>query len=429
MEMQRFQRQTTALAMTTTMQAALRILQMNNLDLTDYLAQQALENPCLDLRPPKVTRLTGAQGADWDEIATLAAAPRSLYAHVAAQIETAFPGAEDRRIALAFAEGLEPSGWLGVPLAFVAQSCGVDEAEALAVLEHLQQFEPAGLFARDLAECLSLQAADQGLLTWEMQTLLANLPLLAAGKLADLASLCDATPDDIRAALAVIRSFDPKPGARFAAAPAPIHPPDLRVFWQDGGWVVELNRSTLPRLRLTGDDLPAPDAATRAYLVQARSEARFLLRAMERRQSTLLRTAMLLVQHQVAFLSHGARHIKPLSMDEVAAELALHPSTISRATASRLIETPRGTLPLQAFFSRAVGPDTGDEAQSQDALIALVAEIVAGEDKSRPLSDAAIQALAKAAGATLARRTVTKYREQLGILSSYDRKRSAGLAP
>lgn len=152
------------------------------------------------------------------------------------------------------------------------------------------------------------------------------------------------------------------------------------------------------------------------------------MRAVERRQSTLLRAAACLIRHQAAFLDHGPRALKPLSMEEVALELELHPSTVSRATATRLIETPRGLIPLRTFFSRSVCSDGPSAPQSQDALMALVGEIIAAENRAKPLSDDAIVKEAKAAGAVLARRTVTKYREALGIPSSYDRKRAAAAA-
>ena len=428
MDMMHIQRQTTGLAMTQRMQASLRILQMTNADLCDYLAAEALGNPCLDVRLPESgsaglappARAGSVQaGADRDAFARIEAAPVSLEAHVLAQIDTGFFG-DDRRIALAFAEALEPSGWLGETVAEVAARCRVEEAEAGAVLEHLQRFDPPGLFARDLAECLTLQARDRDLLTWEMQTILGHLDLLAAGRFAELARLCDAEEADIRAALALIRSFQPKPGEGFASDRPPIQPPDLRVTRGPLGWKVELSRSQLPRLRVSAAGVADP--AAQVWLARAESAARWLQRAVERRQSTLLRTAGCLVAHQTAFLEQGARQLLPLSMEEVAAELSLHPSTISRATAARLIETPRGLIPLRAFFSRSVVAEGPAAPQSQDALIALVGEIVAAEDRRKPLSDDAIVKRAREAGAVLARRTVTKYREALGIPSSYERR-------
>ncbi|AXQ93398.1 RNA polymerase factor sigma-54 [Cereibacter azotoformans] len=434
MDMMQFQRQTTQLAMTQRMQESLRILQMSNADLGDYLAAQALENPCLEVRVPEGASVApplpsrGIQAAvDRDAFATVEGQPPSLLAHVEAQIDLAFFDPGDRRIALAFAEALEPSGWLGAPVAEVAAAAGVEEDEARVILERLQAFEPAGLFARSLAECLALQLADLGLLTWELRTMLDHLHLVAEGKLADLARRCDCEIEHVRENLALIRSLKPKPGEAFAQDRTPIQPPDVRVLRGEDGWEVELTRAQLPRITVA-EAGSTGDAATDAWLTRAQSQARWLMRAVERRQATLLRTAACLVRHQSAFLEQGPRALKPLSMEEVALELELHPSTISRATATRLIETPRGLVPLRSFFSRSVASDGPAAPQSQDALMALVGEIVAREDRSRPLSDDAIVKQAKLMGAVLARRTVTKYREALGIPSSYDRKRAGAAA-
>ncbi|MEX5729920.1 RNA polymerase sigma-54 factor [Rhodovulum iodosum] len=432
MEMIVAQRQTQGLAMTAKMQAALRILQMTNLDLSAHLAEQALENPCLevtmpDAAPPLPTGVAGgARAQDWDEIAALESGKPSLYAHVADQIALAFPDDGPRRVAMVFVEALEPTGWLGTPVEAVAASARVAVPVAEAVLTRLHQLEPAGLFARSLAECLKLQAEDKGLLTWELSVILDNLALIAEGRIDDLAEMCDGTPADVRAALAAIRGLDPKPGLAFAAAEAPILPPDLRVVRRADGWTVEVNRGSLPSLRIREGALTWADAEALAYMRRARSSARWLKRAIERRQATLLATAAVLVRHQAAFLDGGPRHLRPLTAEAVAEELELHPSTISRAVADRLIETPRGTLPLRVFFSRAVAPGNA-EGPSQDAAMALVGDIVAGEDRSKPLSDAAIVKKATAAGVPLARRTVAKYRDLLGIPSSYDRRQAAAL--
>ncbi|WP_243645047.1 RNA polymerase factor sigma-54 [Rhodovulum euryhalinum] len=422
------QRQTQGLAMTAKMQASLRILQMSHIDLTAHLAEQALENPCLEVTlpealPPLPKGLGGgARDPDWDPVAALEGEKPSLYAHVGRQIALAFPHPAAQRVALAFAEALEPTGWLGASVETVARAAGVPVPVAESVLARLQQFEPAGLFARNLAECLRLQAADKGLLTWELSVILDNLALLAEGRIDDLAELCDGTPADVRAALVAIRGLDPKPGLAFAAPDMAILPPDLRLARGKDGWQVELNRSVLPALRVTAGPGTAGDAAARAWVSSARSRARWLVRAVERRQATLLLTAEFLVRHQTAFLEAGPAALRPLSTEEAAAELGLHPSTVSRAVAHRMIETPRGTLPLKAFFSRAFTPGSGADGPSQDALIALVGRIVAAEDPVRPLSDADIVRRAEAEGARLARRTVAKYRDLLGIPSSYDRR-------
>ncbi|MBN2907736.1 MAG: RNA polymerase factor sigma-54, partial [Rhodobacteraceae bacterium] len=376
--------------------------------------------------PPLPRGVAGAAGAqDWDQVAALQSHAPSLYDHVTGQIALAFDKPGQLRVALAFAEALEPTGWLGSPVEAVAATCRVPVAMAQAVLTRLQQFEPAGIFARSLAECLKIQAEDQGLLTWELSVILDNLPMLAEGRIADLADLCDGTPDDVRAALAAIRGLDPKPGLAFAAPDPPILPPDLRVRRHGTGWEVELNKSTLPSLRLNAAPDDNGDAAARAYLARARSSARWLMRAVERRQTTLLGAAVCLVRRQGGYLDHGPRELRPLTIDDVAEEMGVHPSTVSRAVSGRLIETPRGTVPLRAFFSRAIAPGTGDAGPSQDAALAFLGDLVAAENPARPLSDAAIVEQARAAGVCLARRTVAKYRDMLGIPSSYERRRRA----
>ncbi|TCP61697.1 RNA polymerase RpoN-/SigL-like sigma 54 subunit [Rhodovulum bhavnagarense] len=426
MEMMLTQRQTQGLAMTERMQASLKILQMSNLDLAAHLAEEALSNPCLDVALPEplpeLPSAAAARAFDRDPVAALESGKPSLHEHVARQIALAFSSPAARRVAFAFAEVLEPTGWLGQPIEAVAATACVPLSVAEAVLDRLQQFEPAGLFARDLAECLKLQAEDGGLFTWELSVVLDNLAMIAEGRIAELADLCDGTPDDVRNALRAIRGLDPKPGLAFAADPAPILPPDLRVTRGDGGWQVELNRSTMPAISVRAAPDSRDNAAARDFSNRALSRARWLCRTVERRQATLLRAAAALVRRQEAFLEQGQAHLRPLTTQDLADEMELHPSTISRAVAGRLIETPRGTLPLRAFFSRAFTPGTGEVGPSQDAVIALVRDIVRGEDGTHPLSDAAIASQAKGAGFPLARRTVAKYRELLGIPSSYDRR-------
>ncbi|SIO30804.1 RNA polymerase, sigma 54 subunit, RpoN/SigL [Rhodovulum sp. ES.010] len=431
MEMILTQHQTQGLAMTPRMQASLRLLQMGNVDLAAHLAEEALENPCLEVRLPEAAPALPAGVAgqrrdeDWDAVAALEAAKPSLYAHAAGQIALAFPDAKARRVALAFVEALEPTGWLGTPVETVAATAGVPVPVAEAVLGRLQQVEPAGLFARSLAECLRLQAEAKGLLTWELSVILDNLSLIAEGRLDALAELCDGTPDDVRAALRTIRGLDPKPGLAFSMPQAPIRPPDLRVSRKRGAWTVELNRSTLPEVRVTDAPATGRDAAARTFVAQARSRARWLARTVARREFTLLEAATCVVRHQAAYLDHGPRRLRPLTTEDVALEMGVHASTVSRAVAHRLIETPRGTVPLRSFFSRAFAPGTGGDGPSQTALIALVAEIVAAENPARPLSDTAIAKKAEGSGVRLARRTVAKYRDMLGIPSSYDRRQPA----
>ncbi|WP_116133781.1 RNA polymerase factor sigma-54 [Tropicimonas sp. IMCC34043] len=405
------------------MLSSIAILGMSTQDLSEHLKEKAATNPAVSYRPPRFLGSGGGEG--FDAVAALASDKPSLMAHVVAQIELAFAAPADRVLALRFAESLEPTGWLSQPLATIAALAGVAEARAAALLDRLQQFEPTGLFARSLAECLKLQAREADQLTWELEALLDNLPLLAEGRTRELAELCDCDPEDIPEIARQLRGFDPKPGLAFAHEPTPIFPPDLTATRTDQGWSVELNRAATPEITVSPDRLPGgtADPQARAFRRKALAEARALAQALERRGDTLLRTAAVLVARQSEFMLKGPGHLVPLSLEDVAEELELNPSTISRATSGRMIQTPNGALPLRAFFSRSMSSASGG-AVSQDALRDFVRRTIETEDPARPLSDDAIVTLARKADLAIARRTVAKYRSSLGIASSYQRRRN-----
>ena len=424
MEMIQSLSQKQTMTMSGQMLSSLQILRMSSSDLSDHLREKAAVNPCISYTAPRAFAASGGEG--FDAAAALAADRPSLMAHVAGQIEIAFPSEADRLLALRFAEALEPSGWLGRPLELIAAQAGVALRKAEDMLRRLQEFEPTGLFARSLSECLKLQAREADALTWELEALLDNLTLLADGRTGELAELCDCEPTDIPEIARQLRGYDPKPGLAYAHEPAPIFPPDLTAARTEEGWTVELNRAASPAIEVRPDRLPggAEDAEARAWRRRALSEARALAQALERRGDTLLRTAAVLVARQSAFLDNGPGHLTPLSLEDVAEELELHPSTISRATEGRMIQTPAGALPLRSFFCRPASTQPGATA-SQDALRDFVRRSVAAEDAARPLSDDAIVSLARKAGLAIARRTVAKYRAALGIPASYKRRRAA----
>lgn len=417
------QRQTTQMG--GQMLHSLAILGMSSHDLSEHLTEQANANPFLAYRPPPAFVARG--GPEFDAVAAVAAHRPSLMAHVVDQIEMAFTAPADRMIALRFAEALEPTGWLGQSVDSIALAAGVGQPRAEAVLRVLQGFEPTGLFARDLSECLLLQARDSDILTWEVQTLIGNFNLLMENRLAELADLCDCEVSDIPDILRQIRHLDPKPGLAFDHAPVPVFPPDLVASRGPEGWTVELNRATSPSIAVREDRLAdgSADTQARAQRRKALAEARALALALQRRGDTLLRTAAVLVARQSAFLDKGPAYLVPLTLDDVAAELGVHASTISRAVSGRMIQTPTRALPLRAFFSRAVSGQGSAEAVSRDSAIDFVGRTVGAEDPRNPLSDDAIVVLAERAGLRIARRTVAKYRLTLGLASSYERRQQA----
>lgn len=314
----------------------------------------------------------------------------------------------DERIAIALAEALEPTGWIGRSLASIAGQLGVGVPAVEAVLRRLQErAEPTGLFARNLAECLALQAEEAGELDRPMQALLDRLDLLAKGEIDRIAREAGLKVADLRQAFGRLRSYDPKPGAGFEVSAAPIREPDLIAEKGAAGWIVSLNRSALPSVSV---------AEGRA---KGRAEARALIKMIEGRNATLLSVAQHILTRQAAALEKGIGALVPMTMAEVAEALGLHESTISRVVAGTAVDTPRGTWWLRALFTKAVregGPAAG-------ALRDRLAKLVAEEDSEAPLSDEALAVALAEGGAPIARRTVAKYRAMLNLPPAHRRRR------
>lgn len=419
---------------------AIVLLQMGNAELRSFIESQAEENPFVEVRlpSPPALALPSARGGgeeDWDRIAALPdRSGLSFYAHVAAQIAALPMTEEEAVLASVFLDELEPSGWLGVPVAQVASLAGTREAAAQDMLARLQRLDPPGVFARSLAECLRLQAQEAGLLSALFDAVLRNLPLLAAADLPGLARACNCTVPELRPVLRQLRALDPKPGARFAPDPDPIRPPDLIVTRAPGGWSVELNRSTLPAVVVAdpGAVMPAgrPAAAAAAaggYVAERLSVARWLARAVDHRNRTVLAIGEEIVRRQQAYFALGPRHQRPLVLKDIATAVGVHESTVSRVTTGIMMATPHGTFPLKQFFTAALSTRC-DEAGSAGAVRHRIARVIRAEPPDRPLSDDQLVRLMQEEGVTVARRTVAKYREQMNIPSSAVRRRQAVVA-
>lgn len=427
-----------SLVMTAQLQQAIFLLQLSNPDLQSFLETEAESNPFLKVAPPKgdhgpatlSERASAQAGGDYDDAAgRLADHPPSLYAHVAAQFDMMFPDPGERRLADGFLEALDASGWLSEPLPGIAQRLGLQELTAETFLARIQQVEPAGLFARSLAECLSLQLIDRGLMTPAYGPLLANLRLVAAADLAALCRLCRTDLATLRGMLAVLRTLNPKPGADFDQAPPMQRSPDLIVTRSGDGWRVDLNRSTLPSVRVDAGAVRAAEASAeaRSYIADKVGVARWLRRAVLHRNRTTLDVGVEIARRQRAFLRHGPGHLAPMTLREVAEAIAVHESTVSRVTTGILMTTPHGTFSLKHFFSTALRTD-GDEGGTSSSVIRhRIAALVRNEDPAAPLSDDAIAAMVSDTGVHIARRTVAKYRGMLKIPSSFQRRRQAQL--
>lgn len=423
--------QTQRLSLNTSLQASIALLRTDAAGLTRYLEEQAAENPNLRLEPPpdpalqdwlpRWTSVFSAPHAGGELAADMVGYAPSLFAHVSEAIAALALPPHAHRIAIALADALEPSGWLGTAPESIAADLGVSLPDLIAVLTKLQRIEPVGLFARNLAECLRLQAIDGGVYDAAMAAVLDHLDLLASGDLARLARLCNLTEAQVQARFRLIRSMNPKPGAEFVPiSAAAVREPDLVVRQTASGWTIALNRSALPALRVE-----AVGNGTAAGLAAAKS----LERMVEARNTTVLMVGREILQRQQDAMQHGPAALAPMTMADLAEALGFHESTISRVVAGTSLDTPRGTWWLRQMFSPALGGN-GAPRVAAAALRHRLVRLIAAEDSADPLSDQALLAeLARETGVTLARRTIAKYREAQGIPAAHRRKRSHSVPP
>jgi len=403
--------QTQRLKLTMGIATSIRILRSDAQGLSRYLEEQAAENPQLVLTRPVgqdwLPRWKSALGAP-DTMPEQAAAGPSLMAHVLGQIDGLHLSTREARIAQALAEALEPSGWLGQSPAAIADRVGAGLADVEMMLRRLQaRAEPTGLFARNLAECLRLQAEDAGEMDAIMAAVLGRLDLVAGGEIDRIAREMGGSAEAVRLRIGRLRGYDPKPGAGFEPFAAPIREPDLVAEKAPSGWTVAINRSALPSVSLAEGK------------GKGRPEAREIIRMVEGRNVTLLSVGQEILMRQVAALESGLRALVPMTMADVAGAVGLHESTVSRVVAGTAVDTPRGTWWLRTLFTQSAhqgGPAAG-------ALRDQLLQMIATEDPAAPLSDAALAEALSGDGAPLARRTVAKYRAMLNLPPARRRRR------
>jgi RNA polymerase sigma-54 factor len=296
------------------------------------------------------------------------------------------------------------------------------------VLAILQSFEPSGVCARDLAECLAIQLRERDRLDPAMAMLIRHLDLVARRDFAALRKLCGVDDEDLADMLREVRALDPKPGSAFGAAVLQPVVPDVVVrAAADGSWRIELNAETLPRV-LVNQSYYARVARgskgeDRAYLTECLQTANWLVKSLDQRAKTILKVATEIVRQQDAFLTHGVEHLRPLNLKTVAEAIAMHESTVSRVTSNKYMATPRGLFELKYFFTAAIASSEGGEAHSAEAVRHRIRTLIDAEPADEVLSDDALVKILRDGGIDIARRTVAKYREALRIPSSVQRRR------
>lgn len=356
----------------------------------------------------------------------------TLREHLLDQIKLEFDNAADTAIAMVLLDYLDESGYIRTDLAALAGRLGCDVARVENVLGVLQQLDPAGVFARNLSECLALQLRELDRLDPAMQKLLDNLEVLASHDLKKLRAICGVDEEDLKEMITEIKALNPKPALLFDHFVSQTVIPDVLMKplpkSRGGGWAVELNTDTLPRVLVnktyyTEISKTAGAKKDKEYLAEQMNAASWLVKALDQRAQTILKTAASIIEEQEAFFNYGVEYLKPLVLKDVAEKISMHESTVSRVTTNKYLGTPRGVFELKYFFSSGVSSQDGASEFSSEAIKAKIKTLIDNEDPKRILSDDDLMDSLRKDGIDIARRTVAKYREALKIPSSVQRRR------
>ncbi|MGX9719338.1 RNA polymerase factor sigma-54 [Stenotrophomonas acidaminiphila] len=459
------------LVMTPQLRQAIRLLQMSSAELELELTEAVETNPLLEWAedaapaepagepadapaqagtdddgrgddgaewPGEGEQWSGGQGGSFDDndgdAGERIAEVDTLADHLLWQLHLSHLSARDRAIGVALIDALDEDGYLREPLPAIAEALRPDiaagEDEILTVLHRIQRFDPAGVGARTLGECLALQldalSADTPGLCLARRIAEGPLERLPRAGVAGIAAELRQPVDAVEEAVQLLRSLDPRPGRQLGEVSQDDYiVPDCVVWRQRGVWKAALAGHAGPRVvihRGYEQLIRRCGEADASYLRAQLQEARWLLKGLEARGETLLRVVNSLLHHQAGFLEFGAQALRPLTLREIAAELDLHESTISRTIARKHVRTPRGTLPLRAFFASGIDTEGGGEASST-AIQSMIRRLIEAENPRKPLSDAKLADLLKSSGIPVARRTVAKYREAMNISASHERVR------
>ena len=467
-------RQSQQLVMTPQLQQAIKLLQLNNIELNDFVEEELEKNPLLERAEPDshsgdggdeasesnsdadMSEQAGAAqddvdgGIDYTGSADMAgaggnskfediensfenrmSADKTLRDHLMDQLHLAFGDNRDRMIGALLIDGLDESGYLRESSEDLAVRLGCSEERIEILLSEMKQFDPTGVFAADLRDCLALQLEEQGKLDAPMRTLLDHLDMLAKHDLDGLAKACDVNMTYLQDMIEEIRCLNPKPVSDFDHLVVQTAIPDVLMKklpkHVGGGWRVELNSETLPRVLVNNEyytqvSKGSANKRDKDYISNQLASANWLVRALDQRAQTILKVASVIVEEQDAFFNYGIEFLKPLTLKDVAEEIQMHESTVSRVTTNKYIGTPRGIFELKYFFSTALVSSDGS-VHSAEAIKARIKTLIDDEDPKKVLSDDKIVEILKGEGIDLARRTVAKYREGMNIGSSVQRRR------
>lgn len=494
-------RQGQQLVMTPQLQQAIRLLQLSNMELTEFVDSELERNPLLEreeassapklpdeviAESPSIERSEGADdawldlrkpiedhagtldadfgnvfqepgtgeplggamtGLSWagvtqrmhtgydddQNLESYVASELSLRDHLGAQLPLAISGSIERLIGQYLVDLVDEAGYIPTNLETLANRLGAPLELVESVLTKLQAFDPPGIFARSLSECLALQLKEQNRYDPLMAALLANLDLLANRNLAGLKKVVGCDMDELVDMIQEIKRLNPKPGLKFGAVQMQPVVPDVIVrAASDGGWHVELNSDTLPRVLVnrsyyTRISKSSVNEKDKGYLFECLQTANWLVKSLDQRARTILKVAEQIVRQQDSFFMYGVQHLRPLNLRTIADAISMHESTVSRVTSNKYIATPRGIFELKYFFTSAIQSADDGEAHSSESVRFRIKQMIDAEQAADVLSDDQLVDRLKIEGVDIARRTVAKYREAMRIPSSVQRRRDKRL--
>ncbi len=462
------QTQSQTLVMNQQMQQAIKLLQLSNLELSEYLDKELEDNPLLerdeshpeldkepeqdnpekeDTDPPLMdfdagsahvdsshgsTHKNSIMGSTDNILENTISDKKTLREHLLEQVHMSFKDPRDRIIGALLIEQLDESGYLRDEPNHLAQRLGCSIERITNLLPQLKQCDPTGIFAKDLTECLALQLDEKKLLGAGMKKLLENLHLLGEHDYKQLSHLCGVEEDIVKEMAEDIRTLRPKPSIDFDHSVTQTIVPDvlMKKLPRDlgGGWKVELNSDTLPRVLVNRDYYTTvlsqtSDKKDKSYLSEKMQAASWLVRALDQRAQTILKVAASIIEEQNPFFLYGIEFLKPMVLKDIAKDINMHESTISRVTNNKYIGTSRGIFELKFFFSSSISSVDGGADYSSEAVKAKIKILIDAEEIKTILSDDALVKALKLEGIEIARRTVAKYREAMNIPSSVQRRR------
>ena len=466
-------KQSQQLVMTPQLQQAIKLLQLNNVELGEYIEEELEKNPLLEKadnsndsieaeqEPEKSEGKddvdsafeqqqqsgeydassssmmdVGAGGSASfdpmdDSFENRMSAEKTLREHLTDQLNISFSDQRDRAIGAFLIDRLDESGYLRDGTESLAERFGCSEERVEKIVKQMKQCDPTGVFAQDLQECLALQLEERGELDDPMRALLGNLQMIADHDFAKLAETCGVNQTYLGDMVSLIKTLNPKPASEFHHLVVQTAVPDVVMKKLPknlgGGWRVELNSETLPRVLVNQEYYTqvsggASRKEDREYVTAQLNSANWLVRALDQRAQTILKVASEIVEQQDAFFNYGIEFLKPLTLKDISEEIEMHESTVSRVTTNKYIGTPRGLFELKFFFSTGLVSESG-MVHSAEAIKARIKSLIDGEDPKKILSDDKIVETLKSEGIDIARRTVAKYREAMHIGSSVQRRK------